>query len=186
MKNRAIIAAVAVLLIAAVIFWYARRSDEAAVAVDLLEQFPTAEKRSAMPAEQAFSITDVTIAGESQRALFAHPTSRIIWKVTVPNDANLRTALGIKPDAWDKEGDGVLFRIGISDGRTYEELLNQHVNPGLVQDDRKWIPVNIDLSAYAGEEVEIIFNTNTSLPGRGDDSRHDWAHWGAPRIVVRP
>jgi hypothetical protein len=186
MRNRVLIAAIAVLVIAFVIFWYSRRTGEAPIAVDLLEQFQTAEKRSTLPAEQAFSITDVTIAGESNRALFAHPTSRVIWKVTVPNDASLRAALGIKPDAWDKEGDGVLFRIGISDGRTYEELLNQHVNPAQVEGDRKWVPVNIDLSAYAGEEVEIIFNTNSSLPGRGDDSRHDWALWATPRIVVRP
>lgn len=185
MKTRAIIAVLAVLLIVLVVIWYTRREREAPVAVDLLERFPTAEKRSTGPSDQPVSIVDVTINDDKRRAIFAHPTSRIIWKLTVPNDAGLRTALALRPDAWTKEGDGVLFRIGISDGRTYEELLNQHVNPAHVEDDRTWIPVTIDLSAYAGEDVEIIFNTNSSLPGRGDDSRHDWALWATPRIVVR-
>ena len=32
----------------------------------------------------------------------------------MPPDAWLRTSLGIQPEAWTKEGDGVLFRIGVS------------------------------------------------------------------------
>ena len=36
----------------------------------------------------------------------------------------------------------------------------------LNQTDRKWIPVMVDLSAYAGEEVDVIFNTYASAPGK--------------------
>ena len=64
----------------------------------------------------------------------------------------------------------MLFRFGVSDGRTYDELLKQHVDPLHNTNDRRWIPVTIDLSAYAGQQVDIIFNTNSSLPGRGNDT----------------
>jgi hypothetical protein len=43
----------------------------------------------------------------------------------------------------------------------------------------------VDLSAYAGEEVDVIFNTNVSVPGKPDDGRGDTALFGTPEIVVR-
>ena len=89
------------------------------------------------------------------KAILAKTPSRIIWRLKVPPDAWLRTSLGIQPEAWTKEGDGVLFRIGVS-FQNYEELLNLHVDPVAKESDRRWIPVNIDLTAYAGEEVEVI------------------------------
>ena len=79
----------------------------------------------------------------------------------------------------------MLFRLGVSDGRTYDELLKQHVDPLHNTSDRRWIPVTIDLSAYAGQQVDIIFNTNSSLPGRGDDNRFDWSVWGQPEIFIQ-
>jgi hypothetical protein len=176
--------AVGIGLVLAVAVWYSGRA-ETAVAIDLVDLFDQAVKRSTLPDEEAFAVTDEVLAGESKRAIFAHPPSRITWQVTVPRDAWLRTSLGIKPEAWDGGGDGVLFRIGISDGRSYDELLFQHVHPQGSKGDRRWMPVTIDLSPYAREEVELIFNTNTSLPGEGDDSEGDLALWGEPQIFVR-
>jgi hypothetical protein len=79
----------------------------------------------------------------------------------------------------------VLFRIGVSDGRTFEDLLTLHVDPFHNKADRRWIPVAADVSQYAGEEVDVIFNTNNSMPGKGDDRRADTALFGEPQIVVR-
>jgi hypothetical protein len=53
------------------------------------------------------------------------------------------------------------------------------------KNDRRWIPVAVDLSAYAGDEVEVIFNTNVSVPGKVDDARNDTALFATPEIVVR-
>ena len=92
----------------------------------------------------------------------------------------------MKPESWDKEGDGVLFRIGVSDGRAFEELFTQHVDPFNNKGDRRWIPVNVDLSAYAGEEVELILNTNTQRArARRTIRATTSALWGAPEIVIR-
>jgi hypothetical protein len=78
--------------------------------------------------------------------------------------------------------------VGISDGRAFEPLFEQHVNPFAMQGDRKWIDVRVDVSTYAGEEVDLIFNTFASPPGKSPplgDSRNDLGLWGSPQIVVR-
>ena len=187
MKRNQIIALVLLLLVLAIGFWYIRSGRGGPVAADLIELFPSAETRSNLtPKELAFSIRDETLGGETRKAIYMVPTSRLIYKrIEIPENAWLRVWLGIREEAWTKCTDGVLFRIGVSDGRTYDELLKQHVDPLNNSGDRRWIPVTIDLSAYAGQQVDVIFNTNSSLPGRGDDNRFDFAVWGAPAIYVQ-
>ena len=91
------------------------------------------------------------------------PPTRMIWKVKIPEDGWIKACRSAcKPESWDKEGDGVLFRIGVSDGRAFEDLMTLHVDPFHNKADRRWIPVAVDVSAYAGEEVEVIFNTNSA------------------------
>lgn len=185
MNRRGVWIVVAVVALAVVAIVYFRRANREPVALDLIESFPGAEKRAVIPAEEAFSVTDVEINGEKKRAILARASGRLTWKLTVPNDATFRTDLALKPEAWDQDGDGVLFLIGVSDGRTYEDLLKQHVDPRQAPGDRRWIPITIDLSAYAGEQVSLILNTRASLPGKGDDRRNDLAVWGAPAVILR-
>lgn len=182
--NRAAIAAVAALVLLVAGWWLFRRSD-AAARVDLIEQLPTAIK---LPATATFPVSDVTINGETRKAIEATPPTRLTWKVRIPEDAWLRVHIGMKPESWAAEGDGVLFFVVISDGvRSDERLFEQYVNPFANTGERKWIPVMVDLSQYAGEEMNIIFNTRTSPPVNPprDDNRNDFAVWGAPEIVTR-
>ena len=186
MKNRWMWIVSVLILLLGVAVWILKQRGAGAGDVDLIDRFSNAEKRTLMADKSAaFSVIDATINGEIKRAIFTRPASRIIWRVTIPKDAWLRTSLALKPEAWAKPGDGVYFRIAVSDGRNYEELLAQQVNPGARPGDRRWIPVNLDLSAYADQAVEVIFNTNTSPPKAGDDRRNDLALWGAPQIYVR-
>jgi hypothetical protein len=186
MKNRLVLVIVALVVVAAAV-WYFRGSDAGSTAIDLLQLYPQAEKRSVMPVEQAFALIPVTIDDETRSVIYMHPTSRLTFKqVTVPKDAWLRTRVALRPEVWTlQDGDGVLFRFGVSDGRTYDELLRQHVDPQNNRNDRRWIPIEIDLSPYGGLTVDLIFNTNTSLPGRGDNPSHDWAVWATPEVSVR-
>ena len=55
--------------------------------------------------------------------------TRLTWKVRVPDDGWLRVNLGLKPDSWQKQGDGVLFKVLVSNGKASEELFTQHVDP---------------------------------------------------------
>ncbi len=185
MKNNRWILAVVFALIVIGGFWLWMRNRSGPRFVDLVQEYPNAEKRSNRGVDKAFAVEDVTINGQTMKAIYAHPTSRITWKLNMPDDAWLRTSIALKPDAWPLDGDGVLFRIGVSDGKKYDELLNQHVDPARQPGDRRWIPITLDLSAYGGQTVWVIFNTGIGPPKTKSTPNNDWAVWGAPQIAVR-
>ena len=182
--NRSLFIAVGVVAVLILGWWLFGRGGGAS-ALNLIDRFETAEKRP--PAPGVFSIEDVTINGETKKAIAVTPSigTRLTFKTRVPDDGWLRVSVAMKPEAWTQEGDGVRFMAIVSDGRASDELFVQDVNPFVNQTDRKWIPVMVDLSAYAGEEVDIMLNTYASSPGKGGDMRNDLAVWGAPEIVVR-
>ena len=184
--NRA--AVVAVLVIVAVVFsWFVMKRAGRAEPIDLLSDARWAPAKK-QPAPDLFKVTDATLGSESRRAIAIDPTAgttRLTWRVTVPDDAWLDVAVGLDPAAWEKEGNGVLFRFGVSDGRTYEEMFSQHMDPFVNKGDRKWVPVMVDLSAYAGEEVDLIFGSNPSPQDKPENRDNDLALWGSPRVVIR-
>ena len=179
--NRAAVAAVVVVILVIVGWWMFRRANPAAH-VDLIAQFESATKK---PAGSVSSIVDADLNGERKKAIATIPPTRFIWKVRVPEDGWLSVSVGVQPEAWTQEGDGIYFKAGVSDGRAYEDLFTQHLNPFVNKGDRRWIPVMVDLSAYSGEEVEVIFNTLSGPTGLSTDYRADMALWGAPEIVTR-
>jgi hypothetical protein len=176
---------IGVVVVVGVLIWGWRRGGEPGSSIDLLPLLPQAEKRaSPMPAEEAIKVVTVTINGESKPCILEQGFGRIKFRLTVPRDAWFSASIAVDPAAWDKEGDGVLFRMGVADGPQYEELLNQHVNPSTNASDRRWIPVAIDLAAYAGRDVYIQLSTNPSVPGKETDLRNDLGLWGVPTITV--
>ena len=174
-SNRAVLTALVLLVVIAAGWWLFHRGSSAKV--DLLQQFQQAKK-----AGGEFTLTDASLAGESKQAIAAPPNGRITFHVRIPDDGWLRVSLGMKPESWDKEGNGVLFFAGVSDGRSFEKLFEQVINPHANPSERRWIPVAVDLSAYAGEEMDIILNTRSSPAGQPDDPRNDLPLWGAPTI----
>jgi hypothetical protein len=164
--------------------WWLFRRGGGEQRIDLVASFDTAEKR---PDASALALEDVELAGISKRAIVAQPLpgTRLIYRIRVPDNGWFSVSLGLKPEAWEKEGDGVLFMVGISDGNAYDELFTQHVNPYGDPTNRRWIPVWVDISTYGGEEVELILNTRSGPPRQEGDLRNDLAVWGDPQIVVR-
>jgi hypothetical protein len=181
--NRAVLTAVVVVVVLIVGWWLFGRGGGGG-RVDLIEQFDAAQKR---PAPEQFAVRDVTLGGVTKKAVAVAPGpgSRLTWNVRVPDDGWLWVSVGLEPEVWEKEGDGVKFLVGVSDGRAFEPLLEQHVNPYSHPGDRKWVDVRVDLSTYAGESVDIFFNTYASAEGQPSDERNDLALWGSPEIVVR-
>jgi hypothetical protein len=176
--NRAVLTAAVVLVLVAAGWWMFRRGS--GERVDLLALYDKARKDGA-----PYSLIDATLAGETKRAILAPPNGRIHFKVRVPDGGWLKVSLGMKPESWDKEGNGVYFFAAVSDGRAFEQLFTQTLNPFANPSERRWIPVMVDLSAYAGAEVEILLNTRASGPGGPPDERNDLPLWGAPEIVRR-
>jgi hypothetical protein len=187
LKNTKLVAGVIVLAVLVVIvtIWNSRRGGEI-VTIDLLAQLGDAQKvsRWTQTTETLFGVKDITIAGKTHKAIFAPPQSRIKFKIEVPRRGALEVFYALREDAWTADGDGAQFQIGVSDGRTYEEYLKEVVNPKMRDRDRKWLSATIDLSAYEGQMVEIVLNTNSGPPD-SRDSRNDFCLWGDPKIKGR-
>jgi len=188
LNNKKIVGALAVLgvLVAVVAIWL-MRDGGTPVAIDLIALLPDAAKQAqwSEPGDAPFSVKDVALDGQTHKAIFAPPHSRLRWKIEVPRRGTLEVFFGLREDAWTADGNGVQFRIGVSDGRTYEEYLREVVNPRGRDRDRRWLSATIDLSAYEGQLVEINLNTDPGPPNDAADKRNDFAVWGEPRIVGR-
>lgn len=188
-KSHLAIVAIIVLAVGAYWFWTRRGTENVAInIVDLCNDSAQFEFRPAERKGQLFRCEPQTVGGVTKAALFTHPHSRVIVKKQlVPDNGRLRASIAVKEEAWTQDAsDGVLFRFGVSDGRDYFELLNQHVDPRHNANDRGWLPIDIDLTAYAGQQVDLVFNTNTSLPRQGDNAAFDFAVWGDPAVIDRP
>ena len=179
-SNIKVLVAVAALVLIAVVWWLFNRRTGPQNLVDLVDQFPNAEQRS--NSAGAFEVSTATIDGQQKRSILARPFARIIYKVVIPPDAWLEVNFGLRPDSWEMPGDGAQFRVGISEGKTYEELLKQYVNPK--RGDRRWVTARLDLSAYEGRQVNLIFNTDPG-PNGAHDSTNDLAVWGEPRLYSK-
>jgi hypothetical protein len=177
--NRAVLTVVVILVVLVGGWWLFHRGS--GQTIDLMTFYDQAQKDG-----QPWSAGSITLDGNTLPAISAPPNGRLHVKVRVPEDGWLKVSLGLKPDAWENEGDGVYFFVGVSDGRAFEELFTQVVDPYDNPSERRWIPVSADLSSYAGEEVELVFNTRASAPGKGaPDTRNDLPVWGAPIISSR-
>ena len=189
---------VGLLVIGGLAAWLLMGGREERVVVDLAAGLAAAKERR--PTPDIFSVVTATLADEELRAIQAtHPAdgpggSRLKWDVAVPEDAWFAFSIGLMPEAWTTPGDGVLFRVGVSDvspgGPGYEEVFSAIVNPFGNPGDRRWLHLTVDLSPYAGKTVELILNTNASPPAPpgtpgADDRAGDLALWGEPRVIVR-
>src|SRR5262245_11223563 len=113
--NRSILVAIGVVVVLILGWWLMRRAGSGG-GLDLLDRFEAAEKR---PNPGVFKVEDVTINGETKKAIAITPVvgSRVIFKTRIPDDGWLRVFMGLKPEAWTQEGDGVRFMVLVSDGR---------------------------------------------------------------------
>jgi hypothetical protein len=169
-------------LVAVVVAYLALRPAGDRIAFDLVEQLPNAKDRR--PDPDVFTVVDATLAGKRERAILSKRPSRIIYNITVPDEAWLKFSLGLLEESWTIPGDGVMFQVLI--GPKQEELLSLVVNPYGNPSDRGWQPLVLDLSQFAGENVDLVFNTYASPPPNTErDHNGDAALLGAPRIVIR-
>ena len=176
-------------LVVGLLGWYFMKRGADNVAIDLIAQFPDATKQQD---PTKFSVVSATLHGETKQAVLVTEdtpeccsATRLKYQVTVPDNAWLRVGVGLKEEAWTQQGDGVLFRVLVSVGSTQDMLLSMRVDPYNNAGDREWKDVMLDMSEYAGENVQLMFLTNSSAAGGGDNRTGDLALWGAPRIVLK-
>lgn len=152
-----------------------------AVAVDLVANLDKATQRR--PSPESFRVVDVSLAGESKKSIYVAEPSRLIWEETIPPNAWLQVSLGVREEAWTREGSGVLFMVGVSQNGQYQELVSLVVNPFSNAADRQWLPLLLDLAPWAGQRVGLVLNTRLAH----SDARpsNHLALWGSPAIVTR-
>ncbi len=184
LKRPAVLVGIVTLAVGALALRY-RTVEPPTTTIDLIDRFDDATKTSDLTLERAFEVAELAIDDRSRRVIGAHPISRLSWRVRIPEDAWLRTSVALKPGAWGLEGDGVLFRVGVARGETIEVLASRYVDPRGDPADRAWIPMRVDLSSFAGQELDVMLGTDPGLDG-SVDSRFDWAVWAEPQIVVQP
>jgi arylsulfatase A-like enzyme len=121
------------------------------------------------------------VAGEGKEVLFEHPNTQVIFKeVFIPKASYLTFSIGINEAVWDKEGDGVFFKINLTDERTHHHLIySRYIDPKNNPADRKWFDGRIDLNAFAGQKVSFTFKTLCGPAG----GAWDLAGWSRPQVV---
>jgi anaerobic magnesium-protoporphyrin IX monomethyl ester cyclase len=112
--------------------------------------------------------------------LVCHPPALITYKLSVPENVVLRTAIGLNQEIWNKrQGDAVRFTITLKCGRQKRELFSKSINPKYLVEDQRWHPLEIPLTEWAGKKVELCFQTE---PDPRDNS-HSWAGWARPHLA---
>ena len=154
--------------------------------VDLAGSIATAERR---PATEAFEPRIVPIDGQNRLAIAVPAVSRISWRLTLPDSARLHTWIAAESTCPSVPAPAVDFRVGISDERTYDELLARTIS---ATPSAAWQSIAIDLSAYSGFHWSLFYRPreiawwlvfNTRPIGRAAECAPR-PLWGAPAIDV--
>jgi hypothetical protein len=163
-----------------VVVWAARADRP----MRLVDRLGDARLETTGPLHERIDVMNVGIDFQTKRCIFAHSTSTMSWTLVPETGARLTTALALAPGIWDAGGDGVLFRVVVQDAGRVTELARRDVNPHGVPADRHWIPIEADLSPYAGHQIQLTLLTEPSPPGVGPDASYDWALWGEPTVMT--
>jgi len=111
-------------------------------------------------------------------SLPATPPSRLTFVADVPKAARLVLAAGI-PGRYHF-GPAVEFLVNVRQRGTEKTVLSRLVDPANRDTDRRWVPLEADLSGYAGRGVEIVLETR----GFETSPAVDRAYWGTPTITT--
>ncbi|MDQ3702599.1 MAG: 6-pyruvoyl-tetrahydropterin synthase-related protein, partial [Chloroflexota bacterium] len=96
----------------------------------------------------------------SRQWLYLHPPSSVSLDVALPQGRTVwfQSSLTLDPSMWKVEaGDGVRFLVTVTPlnrpagGGESITVLDQTVNPRARQEQRRWVPVEADLSRWAGD-----------------------------------
>jgi len=126
------------------------------------------------------------INGVRKFSIFMHPLSTAAYELKLPELEGDETlwldfSIGMLPESWSQPGDGVNFSITLQTPNQVIDLYSSYIDPKNNLQDRQWKPEKIDLSAYRGQDVTLIFKTDG---GEAGDLQFDWAGWGEPAILV--
>lgn len=121
--------------------------------VDLLRELPRADRAPAAESHRLITVEVVSPDGSPRPALVMRASSRVIWHVQMTEAAELRTTLARVDDG---SGGNLSVRLGVSDGRLYEDVYWERA---LAADgaSQAWQPLVVDLSPYSGWKWSVFY-----------------------------
>jgi hypothetical protein len=123
------------------------------------------------------------ILGEEREVLFVHPavsgSTALVFPVKIEPATTFQADLAVAPEAWTLEGDGLAFSLYVENNAGMQLVYSSYLDPKHHQQDRRWVPLQVDLSSFGGELVRLILVVGSGPAG---DQRYDWAGWGKPRL----
>jgi hypothetical protein len=123
------------------------------------------------------------ILDEERDVLFVHPAASgsiaLVYPVKIEAATTFRADLAAAPEAWTLEGDGVTFSLYVEDSAGMHLVDSRYVDPKHHQQDRRWVPMEVNLARFRGEVVRLILVVGSGPAG---DRRYDWAGWGEPHL----
>lgn len=120
------------------------------------------------------------ISGQTEHALFMHPTSSIAYRLQVPAGSRVVAQCALLPVVWEENRGGVTFEMKAetAEGQVVAQA-TLHMNPGDRFVDRRWR--ELALTAPGGLGGDLVIRLSTRLPAGVSDARA-WAVWGEPHI----
>jgi len=141
----------------------------------LVEASAAAAAREAVleTGKQGLRINDVL-----HRGFPAGPPGLLRWALDIPKGARLQAAVAIDPRFHDRPG--VEFVVKVRRGRREDAAWTLVLDPIAHAEHRAWVPLDVDLSRFAGKGRELVLET------RGYEKAGDPGHafWGTPAITV--
>jgi len=129
--------------------------------------------------EAAIEKKTFIVGTEARNALGGHPPyERLPYRIhvgTAPRDI-FDFSFALDPAVFDKaSNDGVEFIVELKDpsGRITKQF-SRYIDPKHKAPERRWMDGQVDLSAFRGQSVELLF---TTTPGPKGNADHDWAAW---------
>ncbi len=141
--------------------------------LDLRETLAQAHIETADPAY--VQATHFSIGGIDCPAILAHPPSKIAYDLPAWAECSLLFTYAMVPSTYEKEGDGVRFRVLLND----EVLWERYLDPKHHSKDRGWHPGSVDLPVCSGK-ARLTLETQPGPSGNRDFCA---AIWGHPRVV---
>ncbi len=135
---------------------------------------------------------DVAIGKDNSEVIWSEPPAHLVYRQVrlPPGVIHFRCRIAIHPHVWSEgNADGAEFVLEVrpDDGGTApaasRRVWSAHVDPFHRREQQTWVPVDLDLSEFAGRTVDLIL---TNGPGPANNGYADWCLWADPELVSLP
>lgn len=134
----------------------------------------------------------VALGKDNREVIWAEPPTLLTYRHVhlPPGVIHFRCRIAIHPHVWTEgNADGAEFILEVrpdeSGARSTvsRRVLSAVVDPFHHIEQQVWVPVDVDLSEFAGQTIDLIL---TNGPGPANNAYADWCLWADPELVSLP